>query len=243
MAFDKINKVSSVQVDTDVLRRFRLSQSSWAVHFVLNVTQKNWQPMNRASKETISNNLYWQSHQIDKAARAAIKLQQPLCIWLTGLSGAGKSTLANLLEQRLHQLGRHTYVLDGDNVRHGLNSDLGFDAMSRSENVRRVARVAQLMVDAGLIVVVSLISPLRQQREQARALFGPDEFIEVFVDTPLAVCEQRDVKGLYVRARQGVLPQFTGIDSPYETPLAPEIHLRCDLLEPWVCVDRILQSL
>jgi len=143
----------------------------------------------------------------------------------------------------LHAAGRHSYVLDGDNVRHGLNRDLGFGTADRSENIRRVAEVARLMVDAGLIVVVSLISPLRQQREQARQLFAPGEFLEVFVDTPLEVCEQRDVKGLYAKARRGELPQFTGIDSPYEPPSAPEVHLPCARLDPFNCVDRILHLL
>ncbi len=172
-----------------------------------------------------------------------MKQQKPVCIWLTGLSGAGKSTLAYLLEQHLHAAGKHSYVLDGDNVRHGLNRDLGFADADRGENIRRVAEVARLMIDAGLIVVVSLISPFRFQREHARKLFAPGEFVEVFVDAPLAVCEQRDVKGLYAKARRGELTQFTGIDSPYEPPLAPEVHVRCDLLDPMDCVNRILQAL
>jgi len=152
--------------------------------------------------------------------------QQPRCIWFTGLSGSGKSTIANLLEKRLHSEGRHTYLLDGDNVRHGLNRDLGFTEADRVENIRRVAEVAKLMVDAGLIVLVSFISPFRAERRMARELFAPGEFVEVFVDAPLDVCEQRDPKGLYAKARRGELRNFTGFDSPYEAPEAPEIHLR-----------------
>jgi bifunctional enzyme CysN/CysC len=171
-------------------------------------------------------NLHWQALAVDKAARAAIKHQTPKCVWMTGLSGSGKSTLANLLEKRLHALGRHTYVLDGDNVRHGLSRDLGFTDADRVENIRRVAEVARLMVDAGLIVIVAFISPFRAEREFARSLFAPGEFVEVFVDTPLDECERRDPKGLYAKARRGEIPAFTGISSPYEPPLAPEFHVR-----------------
>ncbi len=170
-------------------------------------------------------NLHWQALAVDQSARAAIKHQQPRCVWLTGLSGSGKSTLANLLEKRLHAAGRHTYVLDGDNVRHGLNRDLGFTEADRVENIRRVAEVARLMVDAGLIVIVAFISPFRTERDLARSLFVPGEFVEVFVDTPLQECERRDPKGLYAKARRGEIPAFTGISSPYEPPLQPEFHL------------------
>ena len=147
-------------------------------------------------------------------------------LWFTGLSGAGKSTVANLVEKRLHALGRHTYTLDGDNVRHGLNKDLGFTDADRVENIRRVAEVSRLMVDAGLIVLVSFISPFRSERRLARELMQPGEFFEVFVDTPLAEAEKRDLKGLYKKARRGELKNFTGIDSPYEAPEHPEIHLQ-----------------
>ncbi len=170
-------------------------------------------------------NVLWQNLSIDKASRARLKQQHPRCIWFTGLSGSGKSTLANLLEQRLHAEGRHTYLLDGDNVRHGLNRDLGFTDADRVENIRRVAEVAKLMVDAGLVVMVSFISPFRAERAMARALFEDDEFIEVFVDTSVTECERRDVKGLYAKARRGDLKNFTGIDSPYEPPLVPEIRI------------------
>ncbi len=170
-------------------------------------------------------NIHWQHVDVDKASRARIKHQQPRCLWFTGLSGAGKSAIANLVEKKLLAMGQHTYLLDGDNIRHGLNKDLGFTDEDRVENIRRVAEVAKLMTDAGLIVLVSFISPFRAERDMARALFQPGEFLEVFVDTPLAVAEQRDVKGLYAKARAGQLRNFTGIDSPYEAPEHPELHL------------------
>ena len=172
-----------------------------------------------------SSNVHWQHLDIDKAVRGQSKGQRPLCLWFTGLSGAGKSTIANLVERRLHTLGYHTYLLDGDNVRHGINRDLGFTPEARVENIRRIAEVAHLMVDAGLIVLVSAISPYRSERRSARELFATGEFVEVFVDTPLAECERRDAKGLYRKARAGQIRNFTGIDSPYEAPEAPDIHL------------------
>ena len=170
-------------------------------------------------------NIHWQALDVDRAARAALKGQQPRCVWFTGLSGAGKSTIANLVERGLVARGLHTYLLDGDNVRHGLNRDLGFTDEDRVENLRRVAEVAKLMTDAGLIVLVSFISPFRAERAAARGLFAGDDFIEVFVDTPLAEAERRDVKGLYAKARRGELPNFTGIDSPYEPPQNAELVL------------------
>jgi bifunctional enzyme CysN/CysC len=170
-------------------------------------------------------NIQWQALDIGKQARAALKGQKASVLWFTGLSGAGKSTIANLVEKRLHTAGRHTYLLDGDNVRHGLNGDLGFSDADRAENLRRAAEVAKLMVDAGLIVIVSFISPFARERRMARELFEPGEFIEVFVDTPLAVAEKRDPKGLYRKARRGELKNFTGIDSAYERPRDPEITI------------------
>ena len=172
-----------------------------------------------------SQNVHWQALDVNKAARARLKGHDPCVLWFTGLSGAGKSTIANFLEKRLHARGRHTYLLDGDNVRHGLNKDLGFTDADRVENIRRVAEVAKLMVDAGLIVLVSFISPFSSERRMARALFADGEFLEVYVDTPLAVAEGRDVKGLYKKARQGQLRNFTGIDSPYEAPENAEIRV------------------
>ncbi|MBA3486021.1 MAG: adenylyl-sulfate kinase, partial [Lysobacter sp.] len=170
-------------------------------------------------------NIHWQHVDVDKRARARSKGQVPRCVWFTGLSGSGKSTIANQVDQRLHALGHHAFVLDGDNVRHGLNKDLGFTDEDRVENIRRVAEVAKLMVDAGLIVLVSFISPFRDERRMARSLFEDGEFVEVFVDTPLEIAEQRDVKGLYAKARAGQLPNFTGIDSPYQKPESPELVL------------------
>ncbi len=180
---------------------------------------------------------------IDKNARANLKLQQPMCLWLTGLPAAGKSTIANALERRLFAAGCHTYSLDGDEVRLGLNKDLGFSEADRTENIRRVAEVARLLVDAGLIVIVSFISPYRAHRDRARSLFEPGEFLEIFVDTPLQECERRDPKGLYAKARRGELKNFTGIDSPYEPPLVPEVHLQTTLQTPDECVACIYQAL
>jgi bifunctional enzyme CysN/CysC len=170
-------------------------------------------------------NTYFQSFEVTKSARARLNGQRPVLLWFTGLSGAGKSTIANNLEQKLHALGKRTFVLDGDNVRHGLNRDLGFTEVDRVENIRRVAEVAKLFVEAGLIAIVSFISPFRAEREMARGLMAADEFVEIFVDTPLEICEQRDPKGLYRKARRGELRNFTGLDSPYERPSNPELTL------------------
>ncbi|MEZ5459930.1 MAG: sulfate adenylyltransferase subunit CysN [Steroidobacteraceae bacterium] len=190
-----------------------------------------------------AHNLHWQSLEIDRAQRAVAKRQRACVIWLTGLSGAGKSTIANLLEKRLFTLGKHTYLLDGDNVRHGLNKDLGFTAEDRVENIRRVAEVSRLMADAGLIVIVSFISPYRAERRMARELMAPGEFVEVFVDTPLAVAESRDVMGLYAKARRGELRNFTGIDAPYEEPESPELRIDGAAEGAEAAADRILQYL
>jgi bifunctional enzyme CysN/CysC len=164
-------------------------------------------------------------------------------LWFTGLSGSGKSTIANLVERTLFAQGRHTYLLDGDNVRHGLNKDLGFTAQDRVENIRRVAEVSRLMVDAGLIVLVSFISPFRSERQMARALFEPGEFLEVYIDTPLAEAERRDVKGLYRKARRGELKNFTGIDSPYEAPEQAEIRIDTTVMPAEAAASRIIEHL
>jgi bifunctional enzyme CysN/CysC len=174
-------------------------------------------PLRRAT------NIHWQAVEVNKEARAELKQQRPRVLWFTGLSGAGKSTLANLVEKKLHSMGRHTYLLDGDNVRHGLNRDLGFTDADRVENIRRIAETAKLFVDAGLIVLTAFISPFRSERRMAREMLEEGEFIEIFVDTPIEVCEQRDPKGLYQKARSGELKNFTGVDSDYEPPENPEI--------------------
>ena len=184
-------------------------------------------------------NIVWQLGKITKAHRANALKQKAQCIWLTGLSGSGKTTLAHALEMKLHNLGQHVYILDGDNVRHGLNSDLGFSDTDRVENIRRIAEVAHLMVDAGLIVIVAFISPFRADRELARQRFESDEFLEVFVDTPLAICERRDTKGLYVKARQGDITDFTGVSSPYDPPKNPELHLDSANLSVEDCIEKI----
>jgi len=188
-------------------------------------------------------NIRWQALTVDKTVRASAKQQRPRCIWFTGLSGSGKSTIANLLEKRLYDRGLHTYLLDGDNLRHGLNRDLGFTEADRVENIRRVAEVAKLMVDAGLIVLASFISPFHAERQMARRLFADTEFVEIFVDTPLSECEKRDVKGLYAKARRGELKNFTGIDSAYERPEHPELVLDTCNHSVEDCVEQIIHYL
>ncbi|CAN5339247.1 sulfate adenylyltransferase subunit CysN [soil metagenome] len=188
-------------------------------------------------------NIHWQALDVNKQVRAEAKGQRPVILWFTGLSGAGKSTIANLVEKKLHLAGRHTYLLDGDNVRHGLNRDLGFTDADRVENIRRVAETAKLFLDAGLIVLVSFISPFRSERAMARELVGDGEFLEVFVDAPLAVAEARDVKGLYKKARAGEIRNFTGIDSPYEAPIDPDLRLDTTATGPEELADRVLARL
>jgi bifunctional enzyme CysN/CysC len=190
-----------------------------------------------------ASNVQWQAIDVTKAGRSTLKGQKPCVLWFTGLSGAGKSTVANLVDKKLHSLNRHTYLLDGDNVRHGLNKNLGFTEADRVENIRRVAEVAKLMVDAGLIVCTAFISPFRAERQMARALLEEGEFIEIFVDTPMAVAEQRDPKGLYKKARSGDLKNFTGIDSPYELPENPELRIDTTTTSPEAAADAIVKYL
>lgn len=188
-------------------------------------------------------NLVWQNFDVSKATRALTKGQKPAVLWFTGLSGAGKSAVANIVEKKLTALGKHTFVLDGDNLRHGLNKDLGFTDADRVENIRRAAEVSKLFVESGLITLVSFISPFKAERQMARALFAADEFIEVYVDAPLEVCERRDPKGLYRRARSGALKNFTGIDSPYEAPESPEIHLNSSAKDVEALSEQVLSYL
>ena len=188
-------------------------------------------------------NVHWQATDLGREHHANVKNQKPAVLWLTGLSGAGKSTIANLVEKKLARMNRHTFLLDGDNVRHGLNKDLGFTDADRVENIRRVGEVARLMTDAGLIVVTAFISPFRAEREMVRAMMRPGEFLEVFIDTPLAAAEARDVKGLYKKARAGQLKNFTGIDSPYEAPETPELHIDTTKMTPDEAAEAIVAKL
>ena len=188
-------------------------------------------------------NIHWQATDIGRDHHASMKHQKPAVLWLTGLSGSGKSTIANVIEKKLARMNRHTFLLDGDNVRHGLNKDLGFTETDRVENIRRVGEVAKLMTDAGLIVITAFISPYRSERDMVRNMMQPGEFIEVFVDTPLDVAESRDVKGLYAKARAGELKNFTGIDAPYEAPEAPELRIDTTALSAEEAADLIIARL
>ena len=190
-----------------------------------------------------AHNIHWQATDLGREHHAAMKNQKPAVIWLTGLSGSGKSTIANLVERKLARMNRHTFLLDGDNVRHGLCKDLGFTPADRIENMRRVGEVAKLMTDAGLIVVTAFISPFRAERDMVRAMMRPGEFVEVFVDTPLEVAEARDVKGLYAKARAGQLKNFTGIDSPYELPENPDLRLDTTRMTPDEAAEQIVRHL
>ena len=190
-----------------------------------------------------ANNIHWQATNITRDHHASLKNQKPTVLWLTGLSGSGKSTIANAVEKKLAQLNRHTFLLDGDNLRHGLNKDLGFTDADRIENIRRVGEVAKLMTDAGLIVITAFISPFRSERQMVRDMMAPGEFVEVFVDTPLSVAEERDVKGLYAKARSGQLKNFTGIDSPYEAPETPEIHIDTTAMSIDEAAEQIVKQL
>lgn len=196
-----------------------------------------------STSDSKSSNVVWHSSKVNKNQRAQIKGQKPCVIWFTGLSGSGKSTIANLLEQELINLNKHSYLLDGDNVRHGLCGDLGFSDQNRVENIRRISEVSKLLVDSGLIVLTAFISPFNTDRNFARNLLEQGEFIEVFVDAPLSVCEQRDPKGLYKKARRGEIKQFTGIDSDYQQPVNAEIRIETDKTQPDEAVQVIIDYL
>jgi len=191
----------------------------------------------------LTNNIVWHSHQVNRQIRSEQKFQEPLVIWFTGLSASGKSTIAGALEQILTQQGYHTYLLDGDNIRHGLCKDLGFSDADRKENIRRVGEVARLGSDAGLIILAAFISPFRSDRRIVRDILPDGQFVEVFVDAPLSVCKQRDPKGLYEKAERGEIKMFTGIDSPYETPATPEVHIDAEALSVAESVNRLLEYL
>ncbi len=194
-------------------------------------------------QESASENIVWHQYKVDKNERALAKKQKPCVIWFTGLSGSGKSTIANLLEQKLVDLDKHSYLLDGDNVRHGLCGDLAFSNKDRVENIRRISELSKLFVDAGLLVLTAFISPFKTDRDFARGLLEKEEFIEVFVDASLDVCEQRDPKGLYKKARRGEIQQFTGIDSEYQSPTSPEITIDTETLNPDQAVEKIMTYL
>ncbi|NLS12666.1 adenylyl-sulfate kinase [Vibrio sp. SM6] len=200
-------------------------------------------PYQHKAHDGINQDVVWHTGSITHQERAALKRQVPVVLWFTGLSGSGKSTIANAVEQKLLALGKHSYLLDGDNIRHGLNKDLGFTQADRIENIRRIGEVASLFVDAGSIVLTAFISPFISDREQVRQRLEPHQFIEVFVDTPLAVCESRDPKGLYKKARAGEIKHFTGIDSDYESPTQPEIHLKTDIDSIEACAEKVVNYL
>ncbi len=201
--------------------------------------------MNYVKKEndSASENIIWHSTSVTFEDRIELKNQKPVVLWFTGLSGSGKSTIANEVEIKLLQLRKHSYLLDGDNVRHGLNKDLGFSDADRVENIRRIGEVAKLFVDSGAIVLTAFISPFISDRKQARDLLDKEQFLEVFIDTPIDVCEQRDPKGLYKKARKGEIKNFTGIDSEYEAPESPDIHVRTENKSAKECADFIINQL
>ncbi|MFS1439395.1 adenylyl-sulfate kinase [Shewanella sp. 10N.286.48.A6] len=200
-------------------------------------------PYETKQNDSVSNNVVWHNSTVTHKDRVELKQQKPVVLWFTGLSGSGKSTVANAVESKLLSLGKHSYLLDGDNVRHGLNMDLGFNDADRVENIRRIGEVAKLFVDSGTIVLTAFISPFIGDRAQARALFIQGDFLEVFVDTPLSICEQRDPKGLYKKARAGEIKHFTGIDSDYEAPINAEIHVQTENRSIEECADFVVAEL
>lgn len=200
-------------------------------------------PYEVKDNESVSNDVVWHNTTVTHEDRIQLKEQKPVVLWFTGLSGSGKSTVANAVESKLLSLGKHSYLLDGDNVRHGLNKDLGFSDDDRVENIRRIGEVAKLFVDSGAIVLTAFISPFIADREQVRGLMAEGQFLEVFIDTPLEVCEQRDPKGLYKKARAGEIKNFTGIDSKYEVPLSPEIHVKTAGKSVAECAESVVAQL
>lgn len=197
----------------------------------------------KKDNDSVSDDIVWHNTTVTHQDRVKLKRQQPVVLWFTGLSGSGKSTVANAVESKLLSLGKHSYLLDGDNVRHGLNKDLGFSDADRIENIRRIGEVAKLFVDSGAIVLTAFISPFISDRQQARELLAEKQFLEVFIDTPLKICEQRDPKGLYKKARKGEIKNFTGIDSKYEAPLNPEIHVKTANKSIEECAELVVKQL
>ncbi len=197
----------------------------------------------KKDNNSVSDDIVWHNTTVTHADRVKLKQQQPVVLWFTGLSGSGKSTVANAVESKLLSLGKHCYLLDGDNVRHGLNKDLGFRNTDRIENIRRIGEVAKLFVDSGAIVLTAFISPFVSDRQQARELLAEKQFLEVFIDTPLGICEQRDPKGLYKKARMGEIKNFTGIDSDYEAPVNPEIHIKTADKSVEECAEQVVKQL
>lgn len=200
-------------------------------------------PYNKKKNESVSDDIVWHNATVSPQERSELKQQQPVVLWFTGLSGSGKSTVANAVEKKLLELGKHSYLLDGDNVRHGLNKDLGFSDEDRVENIRRIGEVAKLFVDSGAIVLTAFISPFISDRTQVRELLDDEQFLEVFIDTPLEICEQRDPKGLYRKARAGEIKHFTGIDSEYEAPTSAEIHVKTADATIEACAQQIIDTL
>lgn len=197
----------------------------------------------KKDNDSVSDDIVWHNTTVTHQDRVKLKRQQPVVLWFTGLSGSGKSTVANAVESKLLSLGKHSYLLDGDNVRHGLNKDLGFSDADRIENIRRIGEVAKLFLDSGAIVLTAFISPFISDRQQARELLAEKQFLEVFIDTPLKICEQRDPKGLYKKARKGEIKNFTGIDSEYEAPLNPEIHVKTANKSIEECAELVVKQL
>ncbi len=193
--------------------------------------------------DSVSDDIVWHNSTVTHQDRIQLKQQQPVVLWFTGLSGSGKSTVANAVESKLLHMGKHSYLLDGDNVRHGLNKDLGFSDADRIENIRRIGEVAKLFVDSGAIALTAFISPFIADRQQVRDLLGKEQFLEVFIDTPLEICEQRDPKGLYKKARAGEIKHFTGIDSEYQAPIKPEIHIETANKSIEECAEQVIQYL